>query len=317
MSSLTRSETARFLEKHDHFAILTHRRPDGDTIGSAATLCRGLRQLGKTAHIIENPEITDKFRHLHLGLTKPMAEAGDTVVSVDVASPSLLPEQFRHLLGNIALRIDHHASATSFTEHELVEPTAGACAEVLYDVLRCLQVTLDKPMAEALYTAVATDTGGFRYANTTAHSFITAAACAEAGGDLATINRVVFDTNSFAKMKMQSWIIDNTCFLAGGKIAICAIPCSVEREIGVTEDDMDSISGLARSIEGVKMAATLREMADGRVKVSVRAVPGYDAAAVCAQFGGGGHKGAAGATFDLPLEVAAEAVAKAMPEMEV
>ena len=316
MSSLTRSETARFLEQHDHFAILTHRRPDGDTIGSAATLCRGLRQLGKTAHIIENPEITDKFHHLHIGLTKPMAEAGDTLVSVDVASPALLPEQFRHLLGNIALRIDHHASATSFTEYELVEPTAGACAEVLYDVLRCLQVVLDKPMAEALYTAVATDTGGFRYANTTAHSFITAAACAEAGGDLATINRVVFDTNSFAKMKMQSWIIYNTRFLAAGKIAICAIPRAVEQQIGVTEDDMDSISGLARSIEGVKMAATLREMADGKVKVSVRAIPGYDAAAVCARFGGGGHKGAAGATFDLPLEEASRLVTAAMPEIK-
>ena len=317
MSSLTRSETARFLEQHDHFAILTHRRPDGDTIGSAATLCRGLRQLGKTAHIIENPEITGKFRHLHAGLTKPMAEVGDTVISVDVASPTLLPDSFRHLLGNIALRIDHHGSATSFTEHELVDASAGACAEVLYDVLQELQVKLDKPMAEALYTAVATDTGGFRYANTTAHSFITAAACAEAGGDLATINRVVFDTNSFAKMKMQSWIVHNTSFLAGGQIALCAIPRAVEQQIGVTEDDMDSISGLARSIEGVKMAATLREMADGRVKVSVRAIPGYDAAAVCAKFGGGGHKGAAGATFDLPLEEAAKLVAKAMPEMEV
>ena len=317
MSSLTRSETAQFLEQHDHFAILTHRRPDGDTIGSAATLCRGLRQLGKTAHIIENPEITGKFRHLHAGLTKPMAEVGDTVISVDVASPTLLPDSFRHLLGSIALRIDHHGSATSFTEYELVEPGSGACAEVLYDVLRYLQVTLDKPMAEALYIAVATDTGGFRYANTTAHSFITAAACAEAGGDLATINRVVFDTNSFAKMKMQSWIVHNTSFLAGGQIALCAIPRAVEQQIGVTEDDMDSISGLARSIEGVKMAATLREMADGRVKVSVRAIPGYDAAAVCAKFGGGGHKGAAGATFDLPLEEAAKVVAKAMPEMEV
>ena len=126
---------------------------------------------------------------------------------------------------------------------------------------------------------------------------------------------MVFDTNSFAKMKMQSWIIHNTRFLAGGQIALCAIPRAVEQQIGVTEDDMDSISGLARSIEGVKMAATLREMADGRVKVSVRAIPGYDAAAVCAKFGGGGHKGAAGATFDLPLEEAAEAVAEAMPEM--
>lgn len=316
MSSLTRSETALFLSQQDRFAILTHRRPDGDTIGSAATLCRGLRQLGKTAHVIENHEITEKYRHLHLGLTKPWVEAGDTIVSVDVAAPNMLPDALQSLVGAIALRIDHHATATSFTDFELVEPGAGACAEVLYDVLRCLQVTLDKPMAEALYTAVATDTGGFRYANTTAHSFRTAAACAEAGGDLATINREIFDTNSFAKMKIQSWIIDNTHFLADGKIAICAVPRAVEQQIGVTEDDMESISGLVRSIEGVKMAATLREMADGKVKVSVRAIPGYDAAAVCVKFGGGGHKGAAGATFDIPLEEAAKAVAAAMPEME-
>ena len=136
MRELTRRECADWLLDRDRFLILTHRKPDGDTVGSSAALCRGLRQLGKTAHIIENPEITDKFRHLHLGLTKPVAEAGDTVVSVDVASPALLPDSFQHLLGSIALRIDHHGSATSFTEFELVEPGAGACAEVLYDELR-------------------------------------------------------------------------------------------------------------------------------------------------------------------------------------
>ena len=128
MKKLTRSETAAFLAEHDRYTILTHRRPDGDTLGCAAALCRGLRKLGKTAHILENPEISDRFRWLHQGLTKEQAEAGDTVVSVDVASPNMLPDRFQCLLGGIALRIDHHGSATSFTEQELVDPASASCA---------------------------------------------------------------------------------------------------------------------------------------------------------------------------------------------
>lgn len=314
MSSLTRNETARWLLTHDNYLILTHRRPDGDTVGSAAVLCLGLRKLGKQADILENDEVTKLYAHFHKGLTRRDARETDTIISVDVASPGMLPDEFRPLLSRIALRIDHHFSATPFTTDELVDPDAGACGEIIYDVLMEMDVSLDKPMAEALYTAVSTDTGCFRYANTTAHSFTVAAACANAGGNLYAINQAVFDTNSHAKLRLQGWVVENTQFYADGKIAVCALPRRVEQEIGVTEDDMENISGLPRSIEGVKIAATLRETTDGKVKISVRAVPGWDASAVCAQFGGGGHKGAAGANLDLPLEEAAQAVAAAMLE---
>ena len=308
---LTRNETARWLEDHDHYLILSHRRPDGDTIGSSALLCRLLRQLGKTAHVLENAEITDKYRHLHAGLTKPQAEETDTLICVDVASPGMLPESCLPLLDRIALRIDHHGTATSFTPLELVDPAAAACGELLYDILLELGGKLDQPMAEALYTAVATDTGCFRYANTTAQSYRVAAACKEAGGDLTTINREIFDTNSLGRLRIQGWMVENTRFYCGGKLAVCALPLEVEQRLGVTEDDMENISGFPRSIEGVKMAATLR-VAGEQVKVSVRAVPGYNAASVCAAFGGGGHTGAAGATLDMPLEDAAQAIAQTM-----
>lgn len=314
---MTRNDCARWLQEHDNLLILTHRRPDGDTVGSAAVLCLGLRKLGKTAHILENPEITEKYIHLHAGLTKPAPEEGDTIVSVDVASPGMLPKAFEHLKDAIELRIDHHFSAASFSREELVDHTAGACAEIIYDVLTEMGIALDKPMAEALYTAVSTDTGCFRYANTTAHSFLTAAACAAAGGDLHSINQAIFETNTFAKLKMQSWITENTRFFAGGQIAICALPLAVEKQIGVTEDDMENISGFPRSIAGVKIAATLRETNDGNVKISVRALPDYDASAVCAHFGGGGHKGAAGASVNLPLEEAAQVVKEAMLMLEI
>jgi len=311
---LTRAEAAAWLESHDRYAILTHRRPDGDTIGSAAVLCRMLRSMGKSAHVLENPEITPKYRSLFFGLTKPAAEEGDTIVCTDVASPGMLPKCFEAHLGRIALRIDHHGSATSFTEAELVDPDAAACAEILFDLMRLLELPLDKPTAEALYTAVSTDTGCFRYANTNAHSYLTAAACAEAGADIFPINQALFDTNSFAKLRIQGWITENTQFFQDGKFALCALPLAVEKELGVTEDDMENISGFPRSIEGVCVAATLREQPDGLVKISVRAVPGYDAAAICEKFGGGGHKGAAGANIHLPLELAAKAVEAVLRE---
>ena len=314
MSSLTRNETARWLQEHDNYLILSHRRPDGDTIGSSAFLCRGLRRLGKNAHVLRNMEITEKYTHLHAGLTQDCPLEGDMLICVDTASPSMLPDAFQHLQERIALRIDHHGTATSFTPLELVDASAGACGDILYDVLQTMGLELDKEMAEALYTAVSTDTGCFRYANTNAHSYEVAAACARAGGDLHGINQAIFDTNSLARLRLQGWMVENIRFFRDGTMAVCALPLAVEKALGVTEDDMENISGFPRTIEGVKIAATLRQNGDGRVKMSVRAVPGYDAAAVCAHFGGGGHKGAAGATVSLPLEEAAEAVAKVMEE---
>ncbi len=307
---MTRNECARWLLERDNYLILTHRRPDGDTLGSSAALCLGLRQLGKTAHILENPQITERYRSLHAGLTLPRVLPEHTLVCVDVASPSLLQENLPEAV--IPLRIDHHGSATPFTPNALVDAGASSCADILYDVLLEMGVTLDKALAEALYTAVSTDTGCFRYANTNAHAYRLAAACQEAGGDLYTLNQRIFDTNSLAKLRMQGWVAENTRFFADGTKAVCAIPRAVEAELGVTEDDMDSISGFTRSIEGVQLAATLRELANGQVKVSMRAVPGMDAAAVCRLFGGGGHKGAAGATLELTLEAAAKLVAEAM-----
>ena len=312
---LTRSETAAWLRDRDRFAIVTHRRPDGDTLGSAAALCRGLRQLGKTAHVLENPEITPRYAPLLAGLTKPCAGEEDVLVAVDVASAKLLPEGVAALAERIALRIDHHGNGESFAGLELVEPESAACGEVILELFALLGIVLDKPMAEAVYTAVSTDTGCFRYANTTARTFRTAGVCAEAGADLFTINQALFETNTLAKLRIQGWIAEHTRFLAGGTVAVCPLPRAVERQIGVTEDDMDGISGFPRTIEGVKISAMLRQTADGRVKVSVRAVPGYDAGAVCAKFGGGGHKGAAGCTLALPLEEAADAVAAAMTQM--
>ena len=311
MKNLTRSDCAKILLSHDNYAIVTHRRPDGDTIGSSAVLCMGLRQLGKTAYILENPEVTPKYEHLHHGLTKPAAEDGDFVITVDVASPGMLPDCFKLLAFD--LRIDHHGSATSFTPVELVEPEAAACGEIVYGILTEMGAELDIPMANALYTAVSTDTGCFRYANTTADTFAVAAACAKAGAEVFQINQALFETNSLARLRVQAWMLQNALFLQGGKVAICPLPKAVEVECGASEDDVDNISGFPRTIEGVKLAVTIREEGTDRVKMSVRAVPGQDASALCAKFGGGGHKGAAGASMNMTMDEAVNAVIAQLP----
>ena len=309
---MTRNECARWLQDHDNFLILTHTRPDGDTIGSASTLCLGLRQLGKTAYLLENKEVSPYLEALVLGLTKSAPEEGDTILSVDVASPGMLQKEAVDLLDRIELRIDHHGSATSYTDEELVDPMAAACGEIVYDVLMEMGTELTKEMAWRLYIAVSTDTGCFRFANTNAHTYQTAAACAATGADLYPITQALFDTNTLGKLKLQSWMLENARFLCEGKAAVCGIPKALEET--VTKEDLEGVAGFLRSIEGVKICATIRETETGS-KMSVRAVPGYDAALVCQKFGGGGHKGAAGAGMNLPLTEAVKAAAQALVEI--
>ena len=312
MQELTRSECADWLLERDRFLILTHRKPDGDTVGSSAALCRGLRQLGKQAWMLHNPEFTPLLLPLTEGLTKAEPEEGDILVAVDVAADTMLPKAFAELKNSIDLRIDHHGSGREYTPNELVESDSASCAEIIWELLLDLGVELDPQMADAIYVGVSTDTGCFRYANTTAHTFDAAADCLAAGADVFGWNSRIFETNSLAKLRLQAWVVEHAKFLCDGKVAICALPKAVEEGIGVDEDDMSNISSFLRSIEGVVMAALLREVNETNTKVSLRAIPGYDAAYVCELFEGGGHSGAAGCSIRTGLEEAEKAMTDAL-----
>ena len=176
---------------------------------------------------------------------------------------------------------------------------------------------MEKRLAEAVYVGLSTDTGCFRFANTTEHTFATAAKCARAGARLYELNQELFETNTLGRLRIQGWIVEHMKLLQNGALALTVIPRQVEQEIGVTEDDMDNISNFPRTVAGVRMAATLRETASGEAKLSVRAVPGYDAARIAAQFGGGGHKGAAGANMSMPLAEAAKQVEAALNQLTI
>ena len=314
MTAMMLSNAAQLLRTNGSFVILTHSRPDGDTLGSAALLCRGLRAFGKIAHIFYNPESTEKYAFLVENLTTTEVHPYDVVIAVDVAAADMLQRNFP-TNREIDLRIDHHRTGGSFSRTELVDPAAAACGQLIYDLLTHMGIPLDEPMAIALYTAISTDTGCFRFANTQSHTLEVAAKCAEVISDLYSLNQRLFGLVSLTKLKLQSWLLEHAIFLQNNRVAICPLPLSVEQQLGVTEDDTENLSGYPRSIEGVKIAATLRETGGGQIKISLRTVPDYDAGAICAKLGGGGHRGAAGATVTMTLAEATDALIAALPNL--
>lgn len=309
MKQLKIEEVAGWLLERDNFVLLTHRRPDGDTVGSASALCLGLRALGKRAFVLENPQMTDKYGIFLEGLIKEAVEPGDTVVSTDVAAGNMFPMGFE---GGVELLLDHHGSNSGFAPVGLVRADAAACGEIIYDLLGALGVTLDPEMARRLYLAVSTDTGCFRHANTEAHTLEVAAACYATGAELFSINKTMFETVRFPRLKLNAYMADHVELLRHGTIAICVIPKAVEEDLGITSDDTEDLASFLRNIEGVGLAATIRQGEPGVAKLSLRAAPGYDCSAVCAHLGGGGHKGAAGATTNRSLEEARAALLKAL-----
>lgn len=299
---MTRSETASWLLAHDHFCILTHRNPDGDTIGCAVGLCRGLRSLGKTAHILTNPQFGPRYEQWYGGLLTEAPGADDTIVSVDIASEALLPDNAQPLAGKIQLAMDHHGSNTGFAHCTCVEPDLAACGELIYGILQELNVELTTDMASALYLAVSTDTGCFQYANTTAGTLRVAAALMEAGCDAYPINKEFFGTKSISRLRLESRLTESLEFFDGGRVALSYIPLSWMEELNIREEELDSISGFSRNVTGVKIGITIREQAGGKQKVSLRTASCANASAICAHLGGGGHKAAAGATVTATYE---------------
>ncbi len=310
---MTRSETCAILRKENNFVILTHRRPDGDTIGSAASLCRALRALGKIAFVLENEQFTPRFAPFLEGLVCKTLPENAFIVAVDIASESLLSFDAVRLGLLPVLSIDHHGG-NSLPCEKLVEADKAACGEIIYAIIRELGVVLDKAMAEALYVALSTDTGCFKYANVTANTLHTAAELVEAGAVIAPINRVFFDTRSLARLKLEARLTENMEFYANGLVGLCVLPKSWLEEISICEDDIDSISGFARSVEGVEIGIMIREVENNTGKISVRTGLGYSAADFCAKLGGGGHAGAAGASVPGGIECAKAEILRVLRE---
>ena len=310
----TAEEAAALLKEHDNFLIITHRRPDGDTLGSAAALCLALRALDKTAYLFRNPEVTPKYKWVVEGLE---AEAGfepETVLSVDVADLSLFPTDAKIYGSRIDLSIDHHDSSRAFSRALWSNPHAAATGEMILHIIDLLEVPLDENIADALYTAISTDTGCFKFSSVTAETFTAAARCAEAGADVAGLNLELFIIKSPNRIKLEGAVQANMQFFEAGRIALVKIDRTMIESMQITIDDLDGIAAISRNIEGVEIGITITEQDDG-CKISVRTSSRINAAEICEKFGGGGHRAAAGCNLNGEINAVGEQLVAAAREV--
>lgn len=315
MNSITTTQAAQFLRERDDFLILTHVRPDGDTIGCAAGLCRGLRLLGKTAHVLKNEGATSLFAPYLEGLAAPEGYEPRTVVSVDIAARSLFPDNAKTYLERVDLAVDHHPSQEFFAKNTCLDSGKAACGQIVFEILKQL-IEITPDIALPLYVAVSTDCGCFQYSNTDAAAHRTAAELMESGFDPYPVNRRHFRTRTLKRLKLESLLVQGMELRDEGQTALVFLTLEMMDTVGADERDMEDISAFVGQIEGVKNGATLKETRDGHVKISLRTDPGdLNASAVCALLGGGGHAAAAGAMVEGSMEQVRQRVIQAIGQV--
>lgn len=294
-------ECASLLGHHDNYLILTHKNPDGDTVMSAAALCRALRRKNKKAYLYENTEINHKMKPFAEKQFAPVSFQPGFVIAVDIATESLFPAGFS---GTVDLCIDHHPTNSHFAGKELIDSSCSACGEIVQKLILEFTGKLTKAEATLLYIALTTDTGAFQYANVNANTFRSASELLQSGADAHQVMLRFFRKTSAARLRLEGEIYSNLHYYYDGRLVIAPVTKKMISNAGAGNDDFDDLAGLSGRAEEAVMNITIRELPNGDSKISVRSAPEYSSIAVCEAFGGGGHFMAAGCTIEKKPEQA-------------
>lgn len=264
-------------------------------MGSASALYHSLLQLGKRTAMLCSDELPARYRYTAAKIFQGEFEP-QLVVAVDVASVQLfgekrdMPRYSRH----VNLCIDHHAGNGGYADFTLLDPHAAATAELLYQVLQEMGVTITPQIADCLYTGIATDTGCFQFASTTARTHQVAAELIEAGAQVEELNTRLFASNARERMAAERIARDHLEYHLDGRCALIYLTRDEIQASGVDPADLEDLTSLPISIEGVQVGVTLRQQPSGSYRISVRTAKGVDACAIARRLGGGGHTRAAG-----------------------
>jgi phosphoesterase RecJ-like protein len=312
-----------FIEHHDAFVVTSHINPDGDAIGSEMGLTHFLRQLGKKVVVMNSTDTPDVLRFLAPNDeirvygepgTQPLLDTVDACIIVDVNNWEQLGNIGRALQARSLPRacIDHHQGATNgFADYTVTDTSAAATGLLIYEMIREHGGTVTKAIAEALYAAIITDTGTFRFSNTDARVLRTAAELCEAGVIPFEMHRKVFGSKSWGAGRLLGPVLSTLESEAGGKLAIFSATLEMVNNAGATYDDMDGFVDLVRAIKGVELVLFFKETEEGDIKVSLRSNGNVDAHAIAKQFGGGGHTMASGMRLPGPMQRAIDTVVSA------
>lgn len=288
-------ETAAFFMAADNYLIVTHKNPDGDTIGSAAALCSALRRAGKTAYLFPNPQVTEKYMPYVQVFLAPEGFCAETMVAVDIADKDMVPKGFSW---DFDICVDHHPTNPFYAKQNCVDRSAAACGMIILELIESMSGTVTKEEADLLYIAVSTDTGCFRYSNADSRCFLSAAKLLEYGADNTQLNKKFFMEFSRARVMLESLIYSGMSFHNSGKTAVAMVTKEIMEKSGATQNDCDDLANLPGRIEGVAVGITIKETDDGKSKISVRTGENVSASDICVRFGGGGHIRASGCFID-------------------
>ncbi|MBC3888924.1 bifunctional oligoribonuclease/PAP phosphatase NrnA [Acetobacterium paludosum] len=300
-------EIIECLKENQNFLILLHQKPDGDAIGSAIAMGKGLKQLNKSVdYYIEFP-IEDKllfFNEIKC-FNQQLQENYDVILFMDCStgefafSPEKMPKT------KVKLVIDHHKSNAHYGDLNCIEIT-GATAEIVFRILRALDVTIDEEMADAIFTAISTDTGSFQFSNVTTDTHIIASELYKVKPSYAHLSKRLHSQKNMDQMKMTGAAIHSLEILDSMPIAFMVLDYDTITKFGGSINISDDVANVGQNTIGVDITALLKEVRPGEYRVSLRAKFPYDIHEIALKYGGGGHERAAGFNFTGDIELLKE-----------
>ena len=290
-----------FIDAHTDFAIFSHVDPDGDAIGSSLGLAWALREMGRGAVVINESPVPVTLRFLPGADTVRLPSAFTTpfeaVFVLDCSSLERLGPNAAKLVSPTAgiACVDHHVGNAGFGDPRMVVPEASATAELIHDLLHACDVPLTTEAAQCLYTGLASDTGAFRFQNTTPKALRLAARLVDHGAVPALVSEWLYAKKTAGSLRILGLALASLESRANGQVGALTISRAMFDRAEATSEDADGIVQYAKSLLGARVGVLFQEAAPGQIRLSLRSDGSLDMNAFAARFGGGGHRVAAGA----------------------
>lgn len=303
------------LFEKDNIMIIIHKNPDGDTMGSGFALCHALQKRGKRVFVACSDAIKKRMLFVSDGIAELNLQfEPDYIISVDTATKELTGDSMQKYADRVDCSIDHHYTNTLYAKDNIVNDASSSVGELLYDLMKACRIEIDYYIAEKLYTALSFDTGCFRFSNATSHTHYVASKLLKYNIPASIINIKLFDIASLQQLKIENAAVSSVKQFRNNCITIVTVTQKMLKELDAQDVDIEGLTTITRRVEGTIVGITLRETAEGEIKVSLRSSDIFDVSKVAMLFGGGGHVKASGCILPGPVEEAEARILKAIFE---
>lgn len=313
INNVSLEKAGHLLQNAESVLIFPHINPDGDALGSSAALCRVLRNNGINAWVLLEEDVPEYLKFMDTEFCtqdQSCIDEPDICVCVDCSEEKRFPGRVDIFnSGRLKLCIDHHVTSGSFGDYYYIDGDEAATAQIIYKLLLAMGAEIDSCVGSSLYVGISTDTGNFQYSNTTPDTHIIAAELLKKGIDHMGIMVALYQNRSIARVRLESMIVDRMEIFSEGRAAVSYVDSAMLEKVGAMLEDAETAIDTLRDIEGIEIAAFIKEK-DDAVKVSMRAKSWGRVDEIAVRFGGGGHAKAAGCTMHMAVDEAVALIKK-------